>query len=314
MSAHRATAETEHERSVRVRVPVRVDFAGGWTDVHHYSAREGGAVVNAAINHYVEGHAVSSGDRMHLEYGLAVPKGSGLGTSAALDVAWLALTNALLGRSQSPVQVAEGAYRLEKLLGLEGGKQDQYASALGGFNHFVFGAEDEPALVEPLRLDAEIVRALEDRLVLCYTGSQRHSGSLHERVWGPFLDGDPRISASLEAIRDTAAATRDALLGGDLDTVGELMTANRESVRRMLPELVTPTMDRLFAQGESAGAIGSKACGAGGGGCLLFLCTPRSRQGVERVLADSGATVLPFRFEDTSYWGDRSAVGGERKP
>src|SRR5439155_1033258 len=31
------------------RAPVRLDFAGGWTDVPPFSAREGGVVVNAAI-------------------------------------------------------------------------------------------------------------------------------------------------------------------------------------------------------------------------------------------------------------------------
>jgi D-glycero-alpha-D-manno-heptose-7-phosphate kinase len=263
-------------------------------------------VVNAAINYYVEGHALSTGDQLHLEYGLAVPKGSGLGTSAALDVAWLALTDALIGRNQSPVELAEAAYRLEKLLGVEGGKQDQYASALGGFNRFVFGPEDEPAVVEPLRLDPAIERALEERLVLCYSGSQRHSGSLHERVWSPFLEGNGRIAASLLEIRDTVGPTRDALLAGDLEALAELMTANREAVRRMLPELVTPVMDHLFARGAAAGAIGSKACGAGGGGCLLFMTAPGSREAVERVLASSGARILPFRFEPTSHWGDRS--------
>jgi D-glycero-alpha-D-manno-heptose-7-phosphate kinase len=299
----------DESRSTRVRVPVRVDFAGGWTDVHYFSGREGGGVVNAAINYYVEGRAVSTGDELHLEYGLAVPKGSGLGTSGALDVAWLALTDALIGRNQSPVELAEAAYRLEKLLGVEGGKQDQYASALGGFNRFVFGGEDEPAFVEPLRIDPAIVRALEDRLVLCYSGSQRHSGSLHERVWGPFLEGNGRIVEALREIRDTAVPTRDALLAGDLEAVAELMTANREAVRRMLPELVTPVMDDLFAQAAAAGAIGSKACGAGGGGCLLFLAAPGSRESVEHVLTSSSARILPFRFEPTSYWGDRSPDG-----
>lgn len=293
-------------RSVTVRIPVRVDFAGGWSDVHYFSAREGGAVVNAAINWYVEGEAVSAVEQMRLEYRMSIPKGSGLGTSAALDVAWLALTNGLMGRNDSAVALAEGAYRLEKLLGVEGGKQDQYASALGGFNHLVFGSEDEPAVVEPLALDPRVRQALEQRLVLCYTGSQRHSGSLHERVWAPFLQGDARVVASLREIRDSAVPARDALLAGELEALAKLMTANRDAVRRMLPELVTPAMDRLFAHGEAAGAIGSKACGAGGGGCLLFLCAEGSRDAVERALTNVGAQILPFRFEPTSYWGDRS--------
>jgi D-glycero-alpha-D-manno-heptose-7-phosphate kinase len=283
---------------VRVRIPVRVDFAGGWSDVHHFSAREGGAVVNAAIGHFVEGIAVSGNEHMRLDYGTSVPKGSGLGASAALDVAWLALTNGLLGREQSAVELAEGAYRLEKVLGVEGGKQDQYASALGGFNHLRFRAEDEPAVVERLEPDPAVVAALEERLVLCYTGSAHVSGALHERVWAPFLDGDRRINDALRTIRDSVGPARDALVHGDLEALAEVLNENREAARRLLPELVTQHMDDLFALGTRAGAIGSKACGAGGGGCLLFLCAPHSTAAVADALAGHGARILPFRFAE----------------
>ncbi len=292
--------------SVRVRIPVRIDFAGGWTDVHYFSAREGGAVVNAAINHYVEGTAFSDGERMHLEYGMSVPRGAGLGTSAALDVAWLALTNDLIGRWPSAVELAEAAYRIEKLLGVEGGKQDQYASALGGFNHLVFSAEEEPARVEPLRLEPRVVEALEQRLLLCYTGSPHHSGSLHEQVWAPFLEGDLRIAGALRRIAGSVPATRDALLSGELDALAELLTENREAARQLFPGLVTPSMDRLFQLAKAAGALGSKACGAGGGGCLLFLCATELRGAVQRALEEEGGIVLPFRFESVSRWGEHA--------
>jgi D-glycero-alpha-D-manno-heptose-7-phosphate kinase len=294
------------QRSVRVRIPVRVDFAGGWSDVHYFSAREGGAALSAAIDIYVDGHAVADGERMELDYRTSVPRGSGLGGSAALDVAWLALTNGLMGRAQTAVELAEGAYRLEKVLGVEGGKQDQYASALGGFNQLRFGAEQEAAVVERLEPDAQVVAELEARLVLCYLGGARHSGDLHERVWAPFLEGDTGILAALREIRDSVEPGRQALLGGDLDGLAEIMSINREGARRLVPELVTPEMDALFEAGSEAGAIGSKACGAGGGGCLLFLCPAGGTEQVGRALQAHAARLLPFRFEPHSYWGDRA--------
>src|SRR5919201_6822802 len=101
---------------VTVRIPVRLDFAGGWSDVHYFSAREGGAVLNAAISPYVEGSARWEGWQLHLEFSLSLPPGSHLGTSASVDVAWLVLTNGLTGRKQSPVELAEAAYHLEKML------------------------------------------------------------------------------------------------------------------------------------------------------------------------------------------------------
>ena len=76
---------------VSVRIPVRIDVAGGWSDVHYFSAREGGAVLNAAISPYVEGSARWEGWQLHVAYSLSLPPGSHLGTSASIDVAWLAL-------------------------------------------------------------------------------------------------------------------------------------------------------------------------------------------------------------------------------
>ena len=281
---------------VTVRIPVRIDFAGGWSDVHYFSAREGGAVLNAAISPYVEGSARWEGWQLHLEYSLSLPPGSHLGTSASVDVAWLALTNGLTGRKQSSVELAEAAYRLEKMLGVTGGKQDQYAAALGGFTLLHFGAEDEPADVELLDVPPRTARALRERCVLCYSGTPPGAGSLHEQVWERYRGGDEEIAAALREMRDSATPARDALLRGDLDALAGLLTVNRDAARRLHPGTVTPRMDELFAAGTDAGALGAKACGEGGGGCLLFLCAEGRRQAVEDALRARGGELIAFEF------------------
>jgi D-glycero-alpha-D-manno-heptose-7-phosphate kinase len=288
---------------VTVRIPVRIDFAGGWSDVHYFSAREGGAVLNAAISPYVEGSARWEGWQLHLEYSLALPAyslalpaGSHLGTSASIDVAWLALTNGLTGRKQSSVELAEAAYHLDKMLGVTGGKQDQYAAALGGFNLLRFGMEDEPADVERLDVSPRTARALRERCVLCYSGKPPGAGSLHEQVWERYRGGDEGIAAALRAMRDSAMPARDALLRGDLDALAGLLTVNREAARRLHPGTVTPRMDELFAAGADAGALGAKACGEGGGGCLLFLGAEGKRQEVEDALHARGGELIAFEF------------------
>jgi D-glycero-alpha-D-manno-heptose-7-phosphate kinase len=281
---------------ITVRIPVRVDFAGGWSDVHYFSAREGGAVLNAAISPYVEGRARWEGWQLHLEYSLALPGGSHLGTSASIDVAWLALTNGLTGRKQSPVELAEAAYHLEKMLGVTGGKQDQYAAALGGFNLLRFGTEDEPADVERLDVPPRLARALRERCVLCYSGKPPGAGSLHEQIWERYRGGDEEMAAALREMRDSAMPARDALLRGDLEALAGLLTVNREAARRLHPGTVTPCMDELFAAGTDAGALGAKACGEGGGGCLLFLCAAGRRQAVEDTLRARGGELIAFEF------------------
>ena len=283
-----------------VRVPVRIDFAGGWTDVHHFSEQEGGAVLNAAIDRFVEGRAVRTESGMHVAYGMRLPSGSGLGTSGALDVAWLALTNAVLGRVQSGVDLAEGAYRLEKLLGVEGGKQDQYAAALGGFNRLTFTHENEPAMVESLQVDAAILQSLEERCVLCYSGSGHQSGAVHSLVWDAYRSGNTATVDGLRRIRDTVGPASEALVSGSLARLAEIVTLNRELARGLHPDLVTPRMDELFTAAAAAGALGSKACGAGSGGCLIFLVRDGSRSAVEATLRQLGGELIPFRFHNAS--------------
>jgi len=281
---------------ITVRIPTRIDFAGGWSDVHYFSEREGGAVLNAAITPYVEGRARWDNAGLCLTYTLDLPPSSHLGTSGSIDVAWLALTIGLMGHTQSPVEQAESAYRLEKLLGIEGGKQDQYAAALGGFNALRFGAEHDAAEVERLDVAAETVRALEDRCVLCYSGPPPAAGSVHERVWERYRRGDRKVISALRDIRDSVTPARDALLSGDLDALAHQLTLNREAGRRLDPDTVTARMDELFHKGEAAGALGSKACGEGGGGCLLFLCARARENEVERALREKGTDIINFSF------------------
>ncbi len=302
MSGPTAPPGATGRREVRVRVPVRIDFAGGWSDVHYFSAREGGAALSGAIDLFVDGRAWSDGQRMEVRYGSDIPAGSGLGASAALDVARIALTAAQMGRRPTSIELAESAYRLEKVLGVEGGKQDQYASAIGGFNHLRFGAEDQAADVEHLEPEAHIVAELEERLVLCYTGSAHVSGDLHARVWASYARGDEAMLSPLRGIRDSVRPARDALVRGDLETLGEMMTLNREHVRRLAADLVTPQMDQLFAAAADAGAPWSKPCGAGGGGCLAFLCRPGARGAVVASLESTGVRVIPVRFAPRSEW------------
>lgn len=281
----------------RVRVPARVDFAGGWTDVRYFAEREGGQVLNAAIDRYVEGRAEWTARRFHLEYTLDLPSGSHLGTSAAIDVAWLALTNGIIGRKQSAVELAEAAYHLEKLLSIEGGKQDGYAAALGGFNQLWFGKDDEPARVEHLAVPEPAVRTLEERCLLCYLGLEGAADAVHTLVWERYRRGDADVAAALRDLRDSVNPARAALLAGNVEELARLMSFNRDTVRRLHDKAVTPRMDALFQAGERAGAVGSKACGGGGGGCLLFIAAPGGRAALTEAVQAAGADVIPFQFD-----------------
>lgn len=291
---------------VTSRVPVRIDFAGGWTDVNNFALGAGGAVVNATINHYVTGQlevheeadlpSIAAREGLSVRYQSDLPSGSGLGTSAALNVCWLSLVKSQIASDEDRARLAELAYQLEEILGILGGKQDQYACAFGGFNSMTFGEKVE---VERLSLRPETIAELESRLVLCYTGKPRLSGNIHENVWGAFRRGAPETVKALYALRDIAVRMRTVLLEGDVETFADLLQQNWTNQRALDPSVSNAQIDALFATAAHAGAARGKACGAGGGGCLLFCADAGKKEAVSAALADAGVRVISFQFDFT---------------
>jgi D-glycero-alpha-D-manno-heptose-7-phosphate kinase len=280
---------------ITAQAPVRIDLAGGWTDVHYFADREEGAVLNAAIAHHVHGDLARAGGRFQVNYHTDVPPGAGLGASAALNVVWLALVNAALGRQPSREELAEQAYRLEELLGVTGGKQDQYAAALGGINLLRF--QEGAVHVERLSLGDEIVRRLQVRLVLAYSGESRLSGDIHERVWKGYLSGERKVAAALRRLTAIALEMREALMSGDLGSFGALLGENWRCQKDLHPSITNETVEGLFRAADRAGAISGKACGAGGGGCLLFWCGDGAAPRVAEALADNGGQIIEFTLD-----------------
>lgn len=286
------------------RVPVRIDFAGAWTDVKFFAEGAGGAVVNASIDKYVEGrleiddHADTRNedvDGINVSYHSQLPAGSGLGTSSALNVCWLSLVQSQIHPSMEyKERIAELAYRLETMLGILGGKQDQYASAVGGINYIEFGAE---VLLEPLTLSPRMIKAMENRLTLCYTGKSRLSSNIHENVWGAFRKGNPATVNALYSLREGAMRMRTALIEERIEEFGELIGDSWKNQKALDDSVTNAQIEELFDITKKAGGVFGKACGAGGGGCLLFFSEQGKRESVEQALKAAGVRVIPFKFE-----------------
>ena len=283
---------------IECRVPLRIDLAGGWSDIPPFARREGGAVLNAAITQYVTGDVWRSPEagqeNLRISYGLDLPAGAGLGSSAALSVAWLALVHANMGHGLDRRALAQKACDLGALLGILGGKQAEYASALGGVNLMRFG---EDVQVEPLDLAPEVREGLEARLVLCYSGRARLSGDIHDRVWGAYERGDAGVRGCLAELRDVALAMREALVRGDFARAAGLMSRNWAAQKRLHPSITNADVERLLAAALGASALAGKACGAGGGGCLVFLADPPRVHAVRTALRNAGAQVIDARID-----------------
>ncbi len=281
--------------------PVRIDFAGAWTDVPTFYETFGGATLNAAIRKYVHGELLSGDHRktkdgMTVHYEADLPWGAGLGSSATMNVLWLGL---IKGRPLSSVQerliVAEDAFKIEKVLGIIGGKQDQCASAVGGINVFEFSKDGIRAL--PVGLSASRVRELESCLLLCYTRMARLSSRIHENVWGNFAKGHLDIIDALIKMRDSAYEGKDALEKGDFDRFGKILSMQFECTKIMDSSTSNQMLEDLFSL-VKGDILGGKPCGAGGGGCVVFCCDGEQakRRAAEKI-TNAGYNVLDLAFD-----------------
>jgi D-glycero-alpha-D-manno-heptose-7-phosphate kinase len=281
--------------------PVRIDFAGAWTDVPIFYQTFGGATLNAAINKYVKGELLTGGHRelkdgMTVHYEANLPWGAGLGSSAAMNVLWLGL---IKGRPLSSVQerlsIAEDAFKIEKVLGIIGGKQDQCASALGGINVFEFSEKGIQST--PVGLSTTRVKELESSLLLCYTGAARLSSRIHENVWGNFAKGHRDIIDALIRMRDSAFEEKEALEKGEFEAFGKVLTMQFDCTKIMDSSTSNQTLEDLFAMVRED-IFGGKPCGAGGGGCVVFCCRgeKEKRHAVEKIKS-AGFSVLDFAFD-----------------
>jgi D-glycero-alpha-D-manno-heptose-7-phosphate kinase len=288
----------------KARAPLRIDFGGGWTDVPFYAEEHGGAVLNAAITRYARGSLSPPEDtdllsrfglrRPGVTYTVDAPPGSGLGTSAAQTVLWVTLVKTSIANVFDRRQIAEISCQIAKLLGIVGGKQDEYASALGGISFFTFSDTVES---ERLELGRDFATELRSQLVLVYSGESRVSGSIHERVWARYRAGEQDVVTALHRLRALASEMREALLAHDLRSFGELLSENWRCQRALDPGISNPKLDALVELAERRGAAGGKACGAGGGGCVVFLAREGQAGQLRTALGESRLEIMDFDFD-----------------
>jgi D-glycero-alpha-D-manno-heptose-7-phosphate kinase len=316
---------------------MRLDFAGGWTDVPPFSAREGGVVVNGAIELRAHVKLALGGKLLRLVSeelgetlecanagGLArdgklplltaalrmfpvlggftlttrcdAPPGSGLGSSGALGVALVGALTRARQESVTTADVADQAWQVETIEArLPGGKQDQYAAALGGFHRLTF--RDPDVGIEPVTLDPAFASALERRTLICYTNKSRVSGDTISRVIEAYERGDATVTAALRGLRDAGNAMAEALRAADLARVAGLLSENWKHQQALDPGMRTAEMTQLEAAAAQAGALGGKAAGAGAGGCMFFVMRDDARAAAPAIThAAGGARVLPLTW------------------
>jgi D-glycero-alpha-D-manno-heptose-7-phosphate kinase len=309
---------TQPGRSIVARAPTRIDFGGGWTDVPPYSEREGGFVCNIAIDLRAVARLSTSaqtrasgvdasdaplvraamrrtgvsGVRVSLEN--QFPTGAGLGGSSAASAALLGALAEWSGARWSRSEIAEEGRRIEVVdLGVAGGRQDHYAACHGGALALTFSDHVD---VRRLHLNDHVRTQLQRRSLLVYTGQSRISAGTITAVLGAYEAGDARVVSALARMRSLAMDMATSLEAGDLDALGQQLDEHWTHQRSLHESIPTERIDEIVSRSRKAGAIGAKATGASGGGCVFILCKDDTADAVRAEVASLGE-VLRFGFD-----------------
>jgi D-glycero-alpha-D-manno-heptose-7-phosphate kinase len=225
-----------------------------------------------------------------------MPPGSGLGSSSALTVA---LVGALTHYMKIPLDdydIAELAFRIERQeMGIKGGKQDQYASAFGFFNFTEYYGDR--VIVNPLRINEDIVNELQYRLLLCFTGKTRLSAGIIDDQITRYIQGNEDTIKGLDESKNLAIAMKNALLLKKIDEFGQLLHEAWLAKRKFTPKITNDHIDEMYEVARKNGAVGGKLLGAGGGGYLLLFCQFDKRHLVSESLEKIGGKIVGFSFE-----------------
>ncbi len=241
------------------------------------------------------------------------PAGAGISGSSALMIASAAALARFTGRKTSLEQLRVIAQNVEaQVINVPTGCQDYYPALYGGVSAIELspdGIHRHPIAVNPGELEA--------RIVLAYTGAPRQSGINNWEVFKKHIDGDRKVFRNFAGIAAIAQEMRAALERGDWEGVALLLRQEWKLRRTNAPDITTPFIDNLIAIANRNGGRAAKVCGAGGGGCVLFLVEKGARERVAKALAEAGAQVLEFKVERQGLkvspagkdWQDRGPAG-----
>ncbi|HEY0006944.1 MAG TPA: hypothetical protein VGB17_19345 [Pyrinomonadaceae bacterium] len=220
------------------------------------------------------------------------PAGAGLGGSSSLAIACIGALNRLVGNRYDERKFITIAANVETtVIRVPAGFQDYYGAFYGGVNAIHF--RPDGIRREALSVDEA---TLERRIVICYTGEPRLSGTNNWEITKNHIDGDPTLFQLFDGIRDSVLDMRQALLDQDWPRVSETMRKAYPNRKQLAPGVTTPQMEMLVQKALANGAEAAKVCGAGGGGCMAFLCAEGRRPEVERALAaEEGVEVLDWK-------------------
>ncbi len=329
--------QTEEPIYARARSPVRISFGGGGSDLTHFFAGEGGAVINTTISLY--SHAtLRKRDDMQVQI-----HSWDLGCSLqAPDLQHALAQKGTFGLIQALLKAVHPDFGFELYLHSDfpmnsglGGSAVVAAAVLGCFNQFRQDRWDSHELAE-LSFQAErlylgIAGGWQDQYATVFGGFNFMEFRMDQNIVHPLRiqadvlleleeslvlcdTGTPHDSGDIhqhqrqqmqqDGVRDKVQSNveltyrmRNHLLRGRLFQFGQAMHEAWQFKRQFSSKISNPRLDAIYEEALAHGAVGGKLLGAGGGGFFLFYVTPFRKHELIARLEASGLNVRPFRFE-----------------
>src|SRR5947209_2453186 len=316
-------------KKVSVRAPVRADLAGGTLDLWPiYLFHPGARTVNVAVSYYAESEVCETGEgiEIHLadqQYrqryeslkdlaadpkaaliyralehfhlsGVQIttrtdaPRGSGLGGSPALAITLVRALSEMAGNALEGDELIFLVRDLEtRLLGVPAGIQDYYPPVYGGLAaiHLEPGAPVRHSIGVP-------IADLASHMLLHYTGVAHFSGTNNWEMYKRQIQGMKKVQKGFAKIAATSIEMEHALETGDWEAAGRALAKEWMTRKALIDGISTPEVEAAIDAAVGAGAWGGKVCGAGGGGCVVFLLPPEKRDEVTLALAKVPGHVL----------------------
>ena len=309
------------------QTPLRVSFLGGGTDFREYYRENEGFVVSSAIDKYIfvivkerfddmiyvnssKKEVVDSIDKIEhdlvreamrmtgVKSGIEITmladipsEGSGLGSSSSLIVGLLNAFYTYKGIQVTNEQLAREASEIEiERCGKPIGKQDQYIAAFGGLSAIKFN-KDESVDVERIAIDEGLRRKFGSNFLLFFTGITRKSAEILTEQKA----NTKSKFAELDKIKGLAAEAKKYIDREHFEEIGYLLNKNWNIKKGLSSNITNPEIEEMYESAMTAGALGGKIAGAGGGGFLLLYVNRELQNNVRRAL--SKYKEMPFLLE-----------------
>lgn len=237
------------------------------------------------------------------------PAGAGIAGSSALMIATTSALARFTGRKIEKENIRQIAQNIEaQIINVPTGCQDYYPALYGG-------ASAVRLDVDGIHRESLPVSAadIEKRFLIIYTGAPRQSGINNWEVFKAHIDGDKKVVRNFEQISQIAQCMHRAIVKADWDEVANLLQQEWKLRRSNYKGISTPLIDKLMQVAQRNGGRAAKVCGAGGGGCVIFMVNEDAKQRVADALQKAGAQLLPYRVAEegvvVSATKKSSAVG-----